>query len=73
MASAALGRAIGEGFSTATIKTALEILDGKDPASYPRYLAYLVKLPEYQDWIARNQRDSAEGARQKEWLLRRRR
>jgi hypothetical protein len=73
VASAALGRTIWQGFSSATIRTAVEILDGKDPASYPRYLAYLVKLPEYQDWIARaNQRDSAESARQKAWLLHRR-
>jgi hypothetical protein len=74
VASAALGRTIWQGFSSATITTAVEILDGKDPASYPRYLAYLVKLPEYQDWIARaNHRDSAESTRQKEWLLHRRR
>ena len=71
LASAALGKTIWMGFSAATVKTAVEILDGKDPATYPRYLAYLVKLPQYQDWIASsNMRDSIAGIRQRAWLAR---
>jgi creatinine amidohydrolase len=72
LATAAFGQRIWRAFSDATVKTSLEILDGKDPNSYPRYLTYLRKLPQYRDWItASNARDSIAGARLGAWLARR--
>ena len=66
--SAALGRHIWTAFSAAALKTTVEILEGKDPKSYPRYLSFLVKNPLYQDWIATsNARDSTLGKRQADW------
>jgi creatinine amidohydrolase len=68
IASAALGRHIWDAFSAAALTTTLEILRGKDPSTYPRYLSYLVKNPLYQDWItSANARDSTQGARQQSW------
>jgi creatinine amidohydrolase/Fe(II)-dependent formamide hydrolase-like protein len=73
-ATAALGKKIWTSFSAATVKTAVEVLDGKDPASYPRYLTYLKTLPLYREWIASaNARDSVAGARLNDWLSRRKR
>lgn len=70
--SVALGRHIWTSFSGAALKTTLEILDGKDPASYPRYLSFLVKNPLYQEWIkTSNDRDSTLAQRQSEWRRRR--
>jgi creatinine amidohydrolase/Fe(II)-dependent formamide hydrolase-like protein len=72
LATAALGRRIWMGFSSAALKTTLEILDGKDPVAYPRYLSYLVKNPLYQDWIkSATDRDSALAERQQAWRARR--
>jgi creatinine amidohydrolase len=72
LATAAFGERIWRAFSTATVKTSLEILDGKDPATYPRYVAYLKKLPEYRAWIdSSDARDSAGGRKLSEWLARR--
>ncbi len=72
LATAAFGKRIWTAFSAASLKTSLEILDGKDPRSYPRYLAYLVKLPEYQRWIAASTaRDSAAAVKLAEWMQRR--
>jgi hypothetical protein len=74
VASAALGRRIWTGFSAAALKTTLEILSGTDPATYPRYLSYLVKNPLYQDWIASaDERDATAAERQRAWLTRRKR
>jgi creatinine amidohydrolase len=74
LATAAFGKRIWESFSSATVRTALEILDGKDPATYPRYVAYLRKLPEYRDWIATSvARDSSAGVQLQAWLARRQR
>jgi creatinine amidohydrolase/Fe(II)-dependent formamide hydrolase-like protein len=68
-ATAALGKRIWTSFAAAAVKTALDILDGRDPATYPRYLTYLKTLPMYRDWIASaSARDSAGGARLDEWL-----
>jgi creatinine amidohydrolase/Fe(II)-dependent formamide hydrolase-like protein len=71
LGTAALGRQIWTSFSGAALKTTLEILDGKDPASYQRYLAYMQRNPLYQDWIkAANERDSTLAWRQQAWSAR---
>lgn len=73
IASAELGRHIWESFSSAALTTTVEILNGKDPAAYPRYLSYLVKNPLYQDWIrSASERDSTLAAQQRAWSARRR-
>jgi creatinine amidohydrolase len=72
LASAAFGKRIWTAFAGAAVKTAVEILDGKDPATYPRYVSYLKKLPLYREWIdSTNARDAAAGARLADWLTRR--
>lgn len=69
LATAEIGKQIWDGFSTATVQTSVEILQGKDPATYPRYMTYLRKMPLYQGWIAAaEQRDSVSAARQQAWL-----
>jgi creatinine amidohydrolase/Fe(II)-dependent formamide hydrolase-like protein len=74
LGTAAFGKRIWEAFSAATVTTAVEILDGKDPGTYARYAAYLRKLPLYQAWIdASNARDSIAGARLRDWMARQRR
>lgn len=50
----------------------LEISNGTDPSTYPRYLSFLVKNPLDQDWItSANDRDSTLGQRQQTWITRR--
>ncbi len=72
LSTAALGKTIWTAFSAATVKTALEVLDGKDPQTYPRYLTYLKKLPLYREWIdSSTTRDSIAGAKLGSWLSRR--
>jgi creatinine amidohydrolase len=72
LATAAFGERIWRAFSAATIKTSVEILNGTNPATYPRYLTYLKKLPEYRAWIdSTNARDSVAGAKLAGWLSRR--
>ena len=72
-ASAELGRHIWTSFSAAALKTTLEILNGTDPATYPRYLSFLAKNPLYQDWIKSAQdRDSTLAAKQHSWSASRR-
>jgi creatinine amidohydrolase/Fe(II)-dependent formamide hydrolase-like protein len=72
LATAAFGERIWRAFAKATITTAVEILDGKDAASYPRYVTYLKTLPQYRAWIdSSNVRDSAAGVRLQEWMSRR--
>lgn len=72
IATVAWGKNIWTAFAAATVKTSVEILDGKDAASYPRYLTYLKTLPQYRDWISSsNARDSVAGARLNDWLARR--
>ena len=70
--NAALGRRIWTSFSSAALKTTIEILDGTDPAKYPRYLPIMQKNPSYQEWIAAaTERDRAFGERQQAWNARR--
>jgi creatinine amidohydrolase/Fe(II)-dependent formamide hydrolase-like protein len=72
VASATLGRHIWTSFSSAALKTTLEIINGTDPKTYPRYLSYLVKNPLYQDWIkSANDRDSSLAAKQRAWSAKR--
>ncbi len=69
LATAAFGQRIWRAFSAATVKTSVEILDGKDPGSYPRYLTYLKTLPQYRGWIdSAMVRDSVSGVRLSRWL-----
>ena len=70
--NAALGRRIWTSLSAAALKTTLEILDGADPAKYPRYLPIMQKNPAYQEWIASaTERDRLGGERQQAWSSRR--
>ena len=72
LGNAALGRRIWTSFSAAALKTTLEILDGADPAKYPRYLPIMEKNPPYQEWIAAAaDRDRTLGRRQHSWNARR--
>jgi creatinine amidohydrolase len=72
LATAAFGERIWRAFSAAAIKTAVEVLDGTDPSTYPRYVTYLRKLPEYRAWIDSSMvRDSSAGAGLAAWLSRR--
>jgi hypothetical protein len=68
VASAALGRHIWTSFAAAALKTTLEILNGTDPSTYPRYLSFLVKNPLYQDWIkSAEDRDAQLAQKQQAW------
>jgi creatinine amidohydrolase len=72
LGNAALGRRIWTSFSGTALKTTLEILDGADPAKYPRYLPIMEKNPPYQEWIvAATERDRTVGERQQAWIARR--
>jgi len=72
-ATAELGQRIWTSFSGAALKTTLEVLAGTDPATYTRYLSYLVKMPLYQEWIrSAEERDKALGDKQRIWLEERR-
>src|SRR5688572_18185598 len=72
LGNAALGHRIWTSFSASTLKTTLEILDGADPAKYPRYLPLMAKNPSYEEWIAAaSERDRALGKRQESWNARR--
>ena len=72
LGNAALGRRIWTSFSAAALKTTLEILEGTDPAKYPRYLPIMATNPPYQEWItAANDRDRASGEQQRSWNARR--
>ena len=68
LGSAPLGRRIWTSFSATALETTIEILEGTDPAKYPRYLPLMEKNPSYQEWIATaNERDRAMGERQHAW------
>jgi creatinine amidohydrolase len=72
LATAAFGQRIWNAFADATVKTAVDILDGKDPASIKRYVSYLKTLPQYREWIeASTVRDSLAGDKLATWLTRR--
>jgi hypothetical protein len=69
IASAELGRQIWNGFSAAALKSAVDILNGTDPASIERYLTYMLRNPIHQEWIKRaNARDSSYAERQQAWM-----
>jgi ketosteroid isomerase-like protein len=73
LGDAALGRRIWTSLSASALKTTLEILDGADPAKYPRYLPLMETNPPYRDWIASSsERDRMLGDRQQAWSARRR-
>jgi len=73
LATAEIGQGIWNGFTAAAVRVSAEILTGKDPATYPRYMSYLRNNPLYRGWIAEaEQRDSLLGERQRAWLLRKR-
>lgn len=68
LATAEIGRQIWDGFSGATIRTAVEVLRGTDPTSYQRYITFLRKSPLYRGWItAAEQRDSLIAVQQQRW------
>ena len=68
LASTAFGEKIWKSFVTAAIDTAIKILDGADPASFPRYADYLEKQPLYQTWIkAATAHEARLEAKQREW------
>lgn len=72
LATAAFGERIWRAFAEATIATSVEILDGKDPGGYPRYVTYLKTLPQYRAWIdSTAARDSLAGSRLADWLAKR--
>ena len=72
LGTAELGRRIWTSFSAAALKTTLEVLEGTDPAKYPRYLPLMATNPPYQEWIASaSERDRDLGARQQSWHARR--
>ena len=72
LGNAALGRRIWTSFSAAALKTTIDILEGTDPATYPRYLPFMENNPSYQEWIASGtERDRAIGERQQAWIGRR--
>jgi creatinine amidohydrolase/Fe(II)-dependent formamide hydrolase-like protein len=72
LGNAALGRRIWTSLSASALKTTLEILEGADPAKYPRYLPIMAKNPSYQEWItSATERDRAIGDRQQAWNARR--
>ena len=68
LATAQIGERIWTGFSTATIETAVAILNGADPTGYPRYMTFLRRSPLYQQWIAAaEERDAMLDERQNRW------
>ena len=72
LGNAALGRRIWTSLSASALKTTLEILEGADPAKYPRYLPFMARNPAYQEWIASaTERDRTFGERHQSWNARR--
>jgi creatinine amidohydrolase/Fe(II)-dependent formamide hydrolase-like protein len=69
LATAELGRQIWNGFSAAALKSAVDILNGTDPATIQRYLTFMLKNPIHQDWIKRaTARDAEYAERQRTWM-----
>jgi creatinine amidohydrolase/Fe(II)-dependent formamide hydrolase-like protein len=69
IATAELGRQIWNGFSAAALKSAVDILNGTDPASIQRYMSFMLKNPIHQDWIKRaTERDATYAERQRAWM-----
>lgn len=74
LATAELGRQIWNAFSAAALKSAVDILNGTDPASIQRYLTFMLRNPIHQDWIRRaTARDAEYGERQRAWMAARKR
>ena len=74
LATTAFGERIWTAFSDAALKTAVEVLDGKDPTTYPRYVTYLKTVPQYREWIdSATVRDSIGDAKLSNWLGKRKR
>jgi creatinine amidohydrolase/Fe(II)-dependent formamide hydrolase-like protein len=74
LATAELGRHIWSGFSAAALKSAVDIVNGTDPATIQRYLTFMLKNPIHQDWIKRaTARDAEYAARQRAWMATRKR
>ena len=72
LATSELGRHIWASFSAAALSTTLQILNGTDPSTYPRYTSYLVKNALYRDWIrSADERDAVLNEKQRTWLARR--
>lgn len=68
LATAEIGRRIWTGFSTAALRTAVQILDGAELSRIQRYQAFMERNPLYRDWIAAARaRDSVIGERQRAW------
>jgi pimeloyl-ACP methyl ester carboxylesterase/creatinine amidohydrolase/Fe(II)-dependent formamide hydrolase-like protein len=69
LATAALGEKIWKSFVAAAIEHALKVLDGADPAAFPRYADLLEKNPLYREWIKEaTARDERLEAKQRAWL-----
>lgn len=69
LATAALGEKTWKSFAAAAAEHLLKILDGADPAQFPRYADLLDKNPLYQEWIkTAKARDDLLDAKQKAWL-----
>jgi len=69
LATAALGEKTWKSFAAAAAEHLLKILDGADPAQFPRYADLLDKNPLYQEWIkTAKARDEQLDAKQKAWL-----
>jgi creatinine amidohydrolase/Fe(II)-dependent formamide hydrolase-like protein len=72
LATAAFGQRIWRAFAEATIATSVDVLNGKDPSTIPRYLTYLKTLPQYRAWIdSSTARDSAAASKLAAWMARR--
>jgi creatinine amidohydrolase len=69
LATAALGEKTWKSFAAAAAEHLLKIVDGADPAQFPRYADLLDKNPLYQEWIkTAKARDEQLDAKQKAWL-----
>jgi creatinine amidohydrolase len=69
LASAAFGEKIWKSFASAATDHAIKILEGADPASFPRYADYLEKNPLYQEWIkAATAHEAGLEAKQRAWI-----
>ena len=74
LANAEFGRRIRTSFSAATVRTAVEVLNGAEPSKYQRYVSFLVRNPLYLDWItSANDRDATLGERERAWLANKKR
>jgi creatinine amidohydrolase/Fe(II)-dependent formamide hydrolase-like protein len=69
LASAAFGEKIWNSFVAAATGQTMKILEGPDPAAFPRYADDLEKNPLYRAWInAATARDERLEAKQRAWI-----